>query len=129
MWLRAGSDKVLHDLLQPAPAPGAFKWELNKRRTEWIFLMKPHLQRSFDGLLFIASCCPLINHLKFSGGSPGLAPPVVWPNAFIAANQPLGGGADTLVAVWKGDSQADSGQPEGKASFQGVGCSWGQCQS
>lgn len=61
--------------------------------------MKPHLQRSFDGLLFIVSCCPLINHLKFSGGSPGPAPPAVWPNAFIATNQPLGRGADTLVTV------------------------------
>lgn len=70
--------------------------------------MKPHLQHSFNGLLLTVSCSPLINHLKLSGDSPGPAPPAVWPNAFIATNQPLGRGADTFVTVQKGDSQAGS---------------------
>lgn len=48
------------------------------------YFMKPHLQLPFDGLLLVVSRCPLINHLKSLGGSPGPAPSGGWPDAFIA---------------------------------------------
>lgn len=69
--------------------------------------MKPHSQLPFDGLLLVVSRCPLINHLKSLGGSPGLAPSGGWPDAFVAAPARA---ADAWVMVVR--------KAEGKSSLQ-----------